>query len=357
VLAGIGFALKPYFLAIPALVELLLLVRLGWRALFARAESLALALTVTLYVLGAILLLRDYLKFTIGFTLDAYWAFSIDNFPLILERFEHVAQPFAYGALIALVTRTWSSQHSVMLLALLGYSVSYFIQSKGFVYHAYPVLVCSAVFLGICVGAGVSRAWASYADKKTPLNLIVLVAVALFAVPPIKRAHDDIVRWYFTYNFVTGPIGQYRRAVIDLVNREAPTPQSYFFAFTTHPFPGFPTASYTTAEYAGRSIAQNFIPAYARLDEVTDPIKRAGIVRAAEYQRRTVIEDFERRPPSIVFVDAARFRLGMNGRTFDDLGFYLRDPRFQRIWANFEEYPRMGPLRVFVRRTPAMADP
>jgi hypothetical protein len=41
----------------------------------------------------------------------------------------------------------------------------------------------------------------------------------------------------------------------------------------------------------------------------------------------------------------------MNGRQFDDIAFYLTDPRFQQIWANYEEYPSMGPLRVFVRRT------
>ena len=41
-----------------------------------------------------------------------------------------------------------------------------------------------------------------------------------------------------------------------------------------------------------------------------------------------VVEDFERRPPSIVFVERNRARLGMNGRQFDDIAFYLTDPRF-----------------------------
>jgi hypothetical protein len=122
----------------------------------------------------------------------------------------------------------------------------------------------------------------------------------LLALPPIKQAHDDVVRWYLTYNIAYGPVGQFRQAVIEVVNHFAPTRQSYFFAFTTHPFPGFPTASYTIAEYSGRSIVQSFIPAYARIDEVTDAKVRQGVVRAAEYQRRTVVEDFERRPPSIV---------------------------------------------------------
>jgi predicted Fe-S protein YdhL (DUF1289 family) len=249
-----------------------------------------------------------------------------------------------------LLTRTWSRHHTVMLLAGLGYSVSYFVQSKGFVYHAYPVLVCSVSFLGICIGCGLPRAWTEWQSSKNLPRLAVLSMAALLALPPIKRAHDDVMRWYLTYNITYGPVGRFRQAVIEVVNHFAPTRQSYFFAFTTHPFPGFPTASYTNADYTGRSITQQFVPAYARLDEVTDPVVRIGVLEAAEYQRRTVVEDFERRPPSIVFAESYGPRLGMNGRQFDDIAFYLKDPRFQRIWANYEEYPPMGPLRVFVRR-------
>jgi hypothetical protein len=350
VLAGIGFALKPYFLAVPALVELLLLATLGWRALLVRVESLAFGATVVVYVVGAFLLIGDYLKFTIGLTLSAYWAYDTVNFHFVLDNFIHVSQPMLYGSLVALLTRTWSRQHTVMLLAWIGYAVCYFVQSKGFVYHAYPVLVCAVTFLGICIGRGVPRAWSEWHASRNISRLAVLAAAVLLALPPLKQAHDDVVRWYFTYNITYGPVGQFRQAVIDVVNHFAPTRQSYFFAFTTHPFPGFPTASYTLADYSGRSIVQQFIPAYARLEEVTDPTARERVLRAADYQRRTVIEDLERRPPSIVFLQAFGPRLGMGVRQFDDIAFYSVDPRFRRIWANYEEYPPMGPLRVFVLR-------
>jgi methionyl-tRNA synthetase len=81
------------------------------------------------------------------------------------------------------------------------------------------------------------------AGGRTPRRAEVEPVVVLLALPPIKQVHDDVVRWYFTYNMSLGPTGQFRQAVIDTVNHFAPTPQSYFFAFSTHPFPGFPTAS------------------------------------------------------------------------------------------------------------------
>jgi len=349
-LAGVGFALKPYFLAVPALVELLLLVRLGWRSIPVRTESLVLGLTVLGYVVTAGLLITDYLKSTIELSRAVYWAYDSGNFSVILERFFRVVQPALYGALIALVTRTWSRQHTVIVVAGMGFAASYFVQSKGFVYHAYPVLVCSTIFLGICIGQGLTRAWATWREAGNRYRFVLLPVVVLLALPPIKQAHDDVVRWYFTYDIEWGPTGRFRQAVIDTVDHFAPTSRSYFYAFSTHPFPGFPTASYTIAEWSGRSIVQPFIPALARIDEVTDPVIRERVLATGEYQRQMVIEDFERRPPSIVFAERNSARLGMNGRQFDDIAFYLADPRFQRIWENYEEYPPMGPLRVFVLR-------
>jgi hypothetical protein len=144
--------------------------------------------------------------------------------------------------------------------------------------------------------------------------------------------------------------GRFRQAVIDLVNEVAPSSQSYFYALSTHPFPGFPTGSYTAAQWSGRAASQFVIPAYARVDELYDAKVREWVIRAAILQRHIVVEDFERRPPSIVFVERARVRLGLHGRQFNDLAFYLQDPSFQKIWSNHYEDPPLGPLRVFIRR-------
>jgi hypothetical protein len=64
VLAGIGFALKPHFLAVPALVELLLLARFGWRSLLVRVEPRARAHGAL--AIGGGSSHSDYLKFTIN---------------------------------------------------------------------------------------------------------------------------------------------------------------------------------------------------------------------------------------------------------------------------------------------------
>ena len=150
--------------------------------------------------------------------------------------------------------------------------------------------------------------------------------------------------------------GRFRQAVIDLVNEVAPSSQSYFYALSTHPFPGFPTSSQTTAQWSGSAASQFVIPDYARVDELNDARVRERVIRAATLQRRIVVEDFERRPPSIVFVERAGVRLGLQGRQFNDLGFYLQDPSLQKIWSDYYEDQPLGPLRVFIWE-PAIAVP
>ena len=348
-LAGIGFAIKPFFLAVPLLVEGLLAARLGWRSLF-RLESVVLALTVLAYVLAVLILVPQYVTFTLPLMRSIYWAFDSGSFSMVLSRYWTVTQPLLYGALVALLSRTWTRQHTVVLLAGLGYSVSYFIQAKGFVYHAYPVLLFCCVFLGISVASGLVRVWNSRRDQAGPIPLLLVFAILVLVIPPAKHVHDGVMRWYFQFNLAHGETGQFRQEIISVVNHFARSRQSYFFAFSTHPFPGFPTASYTAAEWSGRASAQGILAAYARMDEVSGPGLRESIIRAAELQRRMVIEDMERRPPAVVFVERSRSRLAMNGRAFDDVAFYLQDPEFQRIWNTYEEYPPLGPLRVFVRR-------
>ena len=349
-LAGVGFSIKPYFLAVPAAVELVLLARLGWRSLIARAESLVLAFTVLAYVVACALMLGDYLAYMLALLDSTYWAYDSLNTAVVVERFLDVARPLLYGLVMVLVARTWTPHSTVLLAATIGFAVSYFVQWKGFGYHAYPVLVCAVSFLGVSVGQSWSHLRAGPDGLYGRLRPVVLAGVLILALPTIKYVHDDVARWYFTYNFGWGRIGVLRQTVIDVVNELAPLRGAYFFALTTHPFPGFPTASYTNADWSGRVIVQSVIPAYARIDEVSDPDTRRKVIRAAEEQRRMVVEDFQRRPPSVVFVERQRARLGMNGRWFDDIAFYREDPAFSRIWEDYVEYQPLGPLRVFVLR-------
>ena len=198
-LAGIGFAIKPFFLAVPLLVEGLLVAWLGRRSLF-RLESVVLALTVLAYVLAVLVLCASVRDIHVTSHAVDSLGFRSGSFSMVLSRYWAVTQPLLYGALVALLSRTWTRQHTVVLLAGLGYSVSYFIQAKGFVYHAYPVLLFCCAFLGISVASGLVRVWSSRRDQAGPIPLLLVFAILVLVIPPAKHVHDGVMQWYFQYN-------------------------------------------------------------------------------------------------------------------------------------------------------------
>ena len=355
-LAGLGFALKPYFLATPLFVEGLLMARLGWRTLF-RTESLAAGLTIATYAVLVVTLVPQYLQFTIPLMRTIYWAFDAVDFSVVVARYYIVAKGFLYGGLIALIFRRWSSQHTVLLLAGAGYSASYFIQSKGFVYHAFPVRLFACEFHAVCFASAFAKIRGRRGTSSTPVLASLLAVLLLLTFPTIRSTYITTVNWYVQYNKTWGRDGVLRGAVIELVNRYAPTADSYFFAFSMHLFPGFPTASYTSADWSSRSATQGILAAYARKDELSNLPMRDAVARAASLQRSMVIDDLELYPPSIVFLERGPIRFGMNGRQFDDLAFYAADPRFKRIWTHYHEIEPVGPLRVFVRRDAMASGP
>jgi hypothetical protein len=344
--AGIGFLIKPFFLAVPAMVELTLVVKRGPRILL-RAESVALATTALTCVAASIFLMPDYLSSVLPLIVKTYWAYETHDLRFILARFRGAIEPALFGVAIAAISRTWSHQHAVLASAIAGYAVSYFVQSKGFVYHAYPIVLFSFSLLGVVAAKAACRFISIRPGIGLTTRRTLIAASLLLAFLPVKHIHDDVVRWYASHNVVTGNVGKFRNSVIEVVQLFAPSESTHFFAFSTHPFPGFPTASYTKAKWSGRSASQFLVPAYARRDEIEDLDWRAAISRIAETQRLMVVEDFETRPPSVVFVERTTSRLGLGARPFDDIGFYLEEPRFKKIWARYEEISPLGPLRVF----------
>lgn len=347
VLAGLGFGLKPYFLAVPALVELLILVRLGPRAVW-RPEAIAIAATVAVYLACVVVLMPEYLTVIVPAARAYYWAYENPNFGLVLGRLNLPALMLGTGLLLAGMARAWSSLGSVSLAAAIGFAASYLVQAKGFVYHAYPVIGASLLFLAASLGAYLSCIVRNRPGWPAWVRVGAAVLSVALALPTLRAAHDDVARWYFVHNTGWGQLGLQRKAIVELVNLHAPRKGQYFFAFSTHPFPAFPTGSYTSAEWSGRAVAQAPLAAYGRIAEVSDPVLRQRIEAAALAQRREVTEDMERRLPAIVLVDTSAVRLGLQKTPFDDLAFYLEDPEFRRVWSRFREIDPVGPYRVFL---------
>jgi hypothetical protein len=347
--AGIGLCLKPFLLAVPLLAEPL-------QALFARnlrplirAETLMMAGAVLSYAVAILLFARDYLEFALPLVRAVYWAYDNSAY-LVLGRFRDAAWPAVYAAGIALVTLSFTRMHWMLLAWIAGFSACYWLQGKGFPYHAYPVLGASCLFLAYTVVHAGRCVWHSVLIRRPVMRWFVLAALLLVAAPVLYEPFWQAQQWYRSADPQTGDWGRMRQAVIDRLRAQGVGAGDYLYAFSTHPHPGFPTVNYLGAQWSGRMVAQFAVPAYVRRSEVKDPALLTQIDRAMALQLAIVVEDLQRNPPSYVMVEQRQWRLGLAFRKFDDLAFYKQDPDFVQLWNCYVEIEPVGQIRLFRRR-------
>ena len=63
-----------------------------------------------------------------------------------------------------------------------------------------------------------------------------------------------------------------------------------------------------------------------------------------------VIEDLEKRPPDVIFMDRPHHARRVMGRPFSYEEYFLRDHRFQSIWAQYRHLERKRTSDIYVRR-------
>jgi hypothetical protein len=174
--AALGFALKHYFLIVPALLELWLLVgtRHGWRPI--RPETLAIGAVGLAYGAALFLLERDFLTNILPLLRLAYGVFGAPSLKYLFGPF----------AIVGLVTLGFVAAHArllvgpkapfaaALLVAALGFAAVYFIQFKGWTYHAIPLMGCASLALT-----------ALLVESEVPTPLLRVVAPALLLLPPL----------------------------------------------------------------------------------------------------------------------------------------------------------------------------
>lgn len=350
--AGLGVALKPYFLLLPVVLELYLMAsRRRWMT-WLRPEALTLGALGAAYVASAAVFTPEYFTHMLPIGLEVYWAYNSEP--------ARVFTAVALGAAIPLPAilllsagghRPVPQLQWVFGLAAAALAVSCVAQFKGWSYHIYPtfvVLATWALFLAVTRLAGNSRHGRSF--RWARLGPVILGAAVLF-VP--------ICITLFQYPaLIFGP-GQYVRPVdtwVALIEEHAE--DDSIFAFSSSIAPMFPAVNHTETEWASRSCCLWMLPAVirARAAEAGLPAAMARLDEIEAYQRELVIEDLLQWRPALVFVDIRPRKQAFRDADLDYLEYFMSDPRFASLWSEYEELVAIPHYRVFKRRTPEAGD-
>src|SRR5690606_22384304 len=135
-LAAAGFALKHYFVAVPVLLEVVLLVSLRARYRPFRQETLVLAACAVAYLAAIIILTPAFLRDIVPYVMLAYGGYE-NPWPLQLVG---QAQIVSYMAVLVLIVHRASiapvrTEVIAYLVGAAGFAISFFAQQKGWQYH------------------------------------------------------------------------------------------------------------------------------------------------------------------------------------------------------------------------------
>ena len=193
--AALGFALKHYFFVVPVLLEAWLIVGLGrkWRSI--RPETIAVASVCAAYGIASLLLAQGYFTKVVPMLLLAYGATGAKR---LLDLFQpDVIVALASIALLISMRRSFrsavSGPGSALLVASVGFSIVYFIQAKGWSYHALPMLGCAVLALAASLSSNLPR----LALVATPALLCLPFTIAAQQAqrqPGLERETEEAVR-------------------------------------------------------------------------------------------------------------------------------------------------------------------
>ena len=323
VAAALAFALKHYFLIAPAMLELWLIygLRRQWSAL--RPEMLALLCVGAAYGTAILVFERDFLVRVLPIIWLAYSDFgtssALDLFgPFALAGIAMVAM---LGTQAQLLVSRSAPFASAMSVAALSFAAIYFIEFKGWPYHAIPLVGCASIALAsILAETEVAPQW---------FRVLGPVLLALPLIFSEEEARAD-------------------RENPDLMQALSGLPQGAPVGFlATENAIAWPTTLEEGYRYISRFDGFWMMRAIVLNEERANHDPRISALGRQVVSQ--TIDDFTCVPPQRIII--SRPKPGQHD--YDILPFFERDPRFLELMSHyrlrsrttFETYDLASPLK------------
>jgi hypothetical protein len=336
-LAGVGLALKPFFLVPWAAVELIVLMRRRTVRSLVRAESVTILLIQIVYGALVLVFTPEYVTRVAPLVQATYnVGYAVDK-SLITQtgRFRKLT----LLGLAAVATIVWRRHTSpaftqVFGAATLGWLASYIVQSKAYFYQLLPAMafatvafVAAAIEMIEGLRALPRQSWIS--RLATAALSFGVVVGGVWLGPVTVMFVRDTAR-YFRYPYPPG-IPQMVEATERLASGEP------VYLMTTNVFPSFPLVNLAGAKWPYHYVSLWPIPTLYPYDgtpiinyrppESQPPLEREFF--------DTVVSDLRRVPPRVLIVDRTSSQQAMGGRTFDFIRYFSASPEFESLMRRY----------------------
>lgn len=295
-MAGVGFALKPYFL-LP-----LVLVFATRRRL--RTEEWVIAATGLCYAASLLLFFQPYLFEFLPKSAANYWATNPRPLMMIVIGVIFVPLFVAGQAYVAAPQRGTAGYG----MAAVGFAIAVLLHHKGFPYHYLPPLGFLALYLAALL--------------ENPRRFAQWTAVLLLALAA-GRLSIYTIPWFLDIEGRNKDVP----ALLEEIDRA-----DSFAVLAAYNFPAFPTAIYTKVPFVGISPVNGFISKVGDIETGFAP-NDGGVAGRLALEQAT--RELARRP-GLVIVDTDWSGLSARRAPFDGLAWFDRDPAFHALWQGYE---------------------
>jgi hypothetical protein len=337
VMAGIGFAIKPYSYGFYlAAVGSALMFGRPLRALLREPEHYVIAGIAVLYLVCVWLFFREYLVQVLPVGLETYRVFSW-QWPDKLGAIEKdmLGGYGLTGILAAMTLWFWVPAHYergiVYIVLLMVAGIVSYAASGGWYYAQYPFMAMAFV---LAVAAGGKLVWEGTERKQlfTTLVLSALVAGGLgyyYGQPVAWRSYWDMTQQAQRGQPLSNLLPNGRAmARINAHLRSHPA----FLLLSLDLWGANLLREGSDREPLGRFDYLWPLPGILQLEN--HPEKRKVYDSLVDYLTRSVAEDLQRHTPQMVIVDVSPYKR-LLPLSYDMLAFFNKDPRFAAQWEQY----------------------
>ncbi|WP_245417614.1 hypothetical protein [Aminobacter sp. AP02] len=306
-IAGAGLALKHYFVLVPMVLEIWLLLkqRRNWTPL--RAELIVLSSIGALYAVAVVVFAPDFLGTMVPMVNLAYAGYETT----FVDQF---ARPYlALWALCAFALWKQRSEATSLTvaaaLAALAFSLAYFAQQKGWRYHSIP-----ATSLALFATATL---WHRLRWKSTTLPAGVAMAAAVFVpiyASLVHGPHQNLVE----------------KEVNDLLSDSKPG--KTVVMLTANPSSIWPMVEDAGLKWPSRHFTFWMVHTIFAYQNEHGQLS-SELERLAQDVRQQTVEDFTCNPPEMILVDDFRYSRSPG---FDIVDFFSENAEFRQLFAHYD---------------------
>lgn len=342
-LAGFGFAMKPYFLGIPLLVELYVLSQRGWRQSLADPAAWAVLAVCVGHAFFAVIVTPEY--FTVVMPLARAFYSEVSQWSwLDLAISANLGPPTVILPLLGIAAFLAVRSHlaRVIFMAGIGGLISAYAQSKGWPYHTLPAQALTLLLAGVIIAHVMDHAvWPKRGDTRpaklfaAALMLLVFYQESLHSRPFFKQLEYQ---------------GSELQRLMEIVREEIRNDR--ILVLSPGIYPHFPMINYLGLHMTMRFESMWLIQgAYAECQELAPLYNAPEKMRAAEaFVFRTVPEDFNRKKPSLLIVDNVPGIPRCQGDIFSYLDYFSRNPLFAKRLEDYDKILDFERYSIYRRR-------